>query len=509
MTTPNLQLTEVTLADTPAAASLNDSFRSLDSTVQLAILSQDIATPPADAIQGDRYIIPLAATGAWTGRTNHVAYRDPAGWSFRIPRPGWRAWSIPEETMLVFNGTEWTEFAGGGGGGGGGDSGLAFSQTRVDTADEVVNTAAETNFFNDYEINGGILGAAGRTCEARFFGVLSTDGGAAPNIRFRVKLGSTVVLDSGDVTLPTGMADAGWMIDAIILRTNLANFVEAQGQLRIAGVDSVGMANTAPIGVTLTSDQVLRLSADWSAADVDNSATMRAMTVRIDQAASVTDAGVPALIRTNMFGGRTGASPSSTFTPPDNCLLVAVVGVCETGGVTDPSADIGISGGGLTWTPVLTIGDSASYSRGVRIFTAPVITGASMAVTGSLGGGRPLYTLDIHVFAYENVDTGSPIGATASSNTIAGGSGPQTLTLSAAPAVTSEVLAVMHTSPTSSSSPISPTSPWVEQYDNGGGSIQMQTQTRAADTSTLVSWSGVGATFFNTNLAAAIEIKNN
>src|SRR5690606_970939 len=222
--------------------------------------------------------------------------------------------------------------------------------------------------------------------------------------------------------------------------------------------------------------------------------------------ASVSRAGEVALTRTNMFGGRTNSSPSSLFTPPNNSLLVAVVGACQSSGNTDPSGDIGISGGGLTWTPRLTIGSPVSFSRGVRIFTAPVVTGAPMTVTGSLGA-RPIHSLDIHVFAYENADVANPTGVFASSNTVPGGAGPQTLTLSGPPALTSEVLAVLHTNPTSSSSPIPPTPPWVEQYDIGAANIQMQTQTRAGDASTTVSWSGVGVTFGSTNVAAAIEIR--
>lgn len=214
---------------------------------------------------------------------------------------------------------------------------------------------------------------------------------------------------------------------------------------------------------------------------------------------------VPPLTRTNILQRR-GTGASGSFTPPNDSLLVAVVGACESSGNTDPSGSIGISGGGLVWTPRLTIGSSVPFSRGVRIFTAPVGVAASMTVTPNLGA-RPVFQLDVHLFAYEHADIAAPTGVSASSNVIAGGAGPQTLTLSGAPSVASEVLAVMHTNPTASSSPITPTSPWVEQYDNGGGNIQMQTQTRANSTSTSVSWSGVGATFNPANIAAAIEIK--
>jgi hypothetical protein len=110
VTTPNLQLTEVTTADTPAAASLNDSFLSLDSTVQLAVLSATTTAPPADAVQGDRYIVPAGASDVWINRTGHIAYRTPTGWSFRVPRPGWRAWLIADGVLMVFTGTAWELF---------------------------------------------------------------------------------------------------------------------------------------------------------------------------------------------------------------------------------------------------------------------------------------------------------------------------------------------------------------------------------------------------------------
>lgn len=108
--TPVLELTEVSEADTPAADSLNDSFWRLDSVVQMAIISRTTSAPPAAPIQGDRYIIPAGATGDWAGRTHHVAYRSPEGWEYRIPRPGWRAWSLIDAELLVFTGTAWQVF---------------------------------------------------------------------------------------------------------------------------------------------------------------------------------------------------------------------------------------------------------------------------------------------------------------------------------------------------------------------------------------------------------------
>lgn len=107
--TPNLELTEVTEADTPAAEDLNDSFWAIDTILQLSVLSRIVTTPPTNAVQGDRYIVPAAATGEWSGRERHIAYMTPAGWRFRAPRQGWVAYSVDDDLEYRFVGTEWEE----------------------------------------------------------------------------------------------------------------------------------------------------------------------------------------------------------------------------------------------------------------------------------------------------------------------------------------------------------------------------------------------------------------
>lgn len=221
--------------------------------------------------------------------------------------------------------------------------------------------------------------------------------------------------------------------------------------------------------------------------------------------ATFTVTGAAPLVRTNLLQQRVNGT-TSAFTPPDNSLLVVVQGVCQQSGSVDPSGNLTLgNSAGLTFTPRLTIGTAVPWSRGLRIWTAPVTTGASMTLTPGLSSGT-VHTMDVHVFAYTGYDPVTPVGATASANNLASG-GPRTITLSAAPDVNSEVLAVCHSNCTAAADPIDPTSPWVEQYDNGGANIQQQTQTRAGDTSTTVSWDDIGATFSVSNLGAAIEIR--
>lgn len=103
MTTPNLQLPEVPVAIQEASDELNAGFWTLDALTQLSVIDRahTLATLPASAVQGDRYIV---ASGE---RANHVAYRAPAGWRYYVPREGMRAWSVADDELYVFRDGGW------------------------------------------------------------------------------------------------------------------------------------------------------------------------------------------------------------------------------------------------------------------------------------------------------------------------------------------------------------------------------------------------------------------
>lgn len=111
MTTPNIQLPEVPEAIQDAADEINAGFLRLDAVVQLAVLDKDltVAGLPADAVQGDRYIIESG------DRARHVAMRGPEGWFYVVPRPGWKAYVLDEAATYRYNGTDWEADGGGGG----------------------------------------------------------------------------------------------------------------------------------------------------------------------------------------------------------------------------------------------------------------------------------------------------------------------------------------------------------------------------------------------------------
>ncbi len=70
-------------------------FRGIDVLVQPRILSATTTTPPATPTDGDAYIVPSGATGAWTGKDGKIArWTDKlttAAWEFIQPKKGWSA----------------------------------------------------------------------------------------------------------------------------------------------------------------------------------------------------------------------------------------------------------------------------------------------------------------------------------------------------------------------------------------------------------------------------------
>jgi hypothetical protein len=207
-------------------------------------------------------------------------------------------------------------------------------------------------------------------------------------------------------------------------------------------------------------------------------------------------------------GTKTSAATSFTsgsFTPPDNSLLVVMLAAYN---VTSAS----ISGGGLTWTQQVSLQDNGTDKDFLVVWTAPVTTGSSMTVTVStLNFDASNGTMQI--ISYTGYDTTTPIGATASNNSI-GTDGPQSLTLSAAPDTASEILGVMAGNSNGSApgeTTVTPGTGWTEIEDlfsNGWEGIQ--TQVITGTTTQTVSWNDINdapTTMEGTASAAAFEIR--
>lgn len=87
----------------------NEALRILDVLTQLAVTSDDAATPPVSATDGARYIIGSDPTGDWAGHDGEVALLDNGNWRYFVPRAGWRAFVLARETLVVHDGIDWID----------------------------------------------------------------------------------------------------------------------------------------------------------------------------------------------------------------------------------------------------------------------------------------------------------------------------------------------------------------------------------------------------------------
>jgi hypothetical protein len=95
----------------------NEAILDLDALVQISVLDRDLTVPPGSPVDGQRYIVKTAATGAWAGQDNKIAVRRDGIWVFYPANEGWLSWVADEDILVAWSGTAWIAAASGGGGG--------------------------------------------------------------------------------------------------------------------------------------------------------------------------------------------------------------------------------------------------------------------------------------------------------------------------------------------------------------------------------------------------------
>lgn len=106
--TPNLRLPYIQSAQAQKHVTHNEAIRALDALVQISVASRTLALPPDTPADGVRFIVPVAATGAWTGFAPHVAAFQDGAWVKYAAREGWLVWVEDEDRLYAFDGTAWT-----------------------------------------------------------------------------------------------------------------------------------------------------------------------------------------------------------------------------------------------------------------------------------------------------------------------------------------------------------------------------------------------------------------
>ncbi|WP_286158990.1 DUF2793 domain-containing protein [Methylobacterium sp. Leaf456] len=109
-TTPSLALPLIAGGQAQKHVTHNEALALLDALVQLAVIDKDLAAPPANPAEGDRYIVAADPSGAWAGWAGRIARYQDGAWLSRVPRPGWLAFVADEAEIYSFVGGAWIAF---------------------------------------------------------------------------------------------------------------------------------------------------------------------------------------------------------------------------------------------------------------------------------------------------------------------------------------------------------------------------------------------------------------
>ena len=109
LTDPNLGLTYAwTLGESGWNDGMDSNLKRVGAVLGLSVKDRDLTAPPASPVNGDRYIIPAAATGVWAGKTNQIAVRINDAWEYHVPKIGWLCFIEDEAKLSAFKAAGWS-----------------------------------------------------------------------------------------------------------------------------------------------------------------------------------------------------------------------------------------------------------------------------------------------------------------------------------------------------------------------------------------------------------------
>src|SRR5690606_801305 len=105
--TPNLGLPYIMPSQAQKHVTHNEAIRAVDALLQIGVIARDLAVPPAEPSDGDRYIVGAGSGGAWQDKDQLLAAFQDGAWTFFAPKPGWIAYVMGENRMVIHDGTSW------------------------------------------------------------------------------------------------------------------------------------------------------------------------------------------------------------------------------------------------------------------------------------------------------------------------------------------------------------------------------------------------------------------
>lgn len=120
----------------------------------------------------------------------------------------------------------------------------------------------------------------GRTLRIKLSGIISTAAISPGTLRIKVKLGTTVILDTGAQTITSSLSNMVWRIEASITVRSTGSgsggsvFAQSAFEHQVTALAALlawAMTNTAAVNMDTTISNALDVTATWGTADASNS----------------------------------------------------------------------------------------------------------------------------------------------------------------------------------------------------------------------------------------------
>lgn len=85
----------------------NEALALIDLAMQAVVVALGEVTPPTAPTPGQCWIVGSSATGAWSGRADHIAGWTAGGWRFVAPADGMTVWSLADGVEARFAAGDW------------------------------------------------------------------------------------------------------------------------------------------------------------------------------------------------------------------------------------------------------------------------------------------------------------------------------------------------------------------------------------------------------------------
>lgn len=109
--TPRLSLPQIIGGQALKHITHNEALLRLDVLVQASVEASTITVPPGTPLEGEAWIVPGGATGAWAGHGNELVAWQAGSWRFYDPAAGWQVFDKASGALKLFSGTAWIAVA--------------------------------------------------------------------------------------------------------------------------------------------------------------------------------------------------------------------------------------------------------------------------------------------------------------------------------------------------------------------------------------------------------------